>query len=86
MTAERIEVLRQKARAEAAEREQRIWKASRLANTTPVPGGRGAVAYGETACPRCGVRSGIGCHHRSPGEQDARLTSHLQLRFTGGSA
>jgi|APCry1669189000_1035189.scaffolds.fasta_scaffold574393_1 hypothetical protein len=75
---ERAEMLRQDARAEAAEREQRLALAMRIQDTHYVPRGRGNVAYGETACPRCGVRSGIGCAHRPAGDTTTKITSFLR--------
>lgn len=75
---ERAEILRQRARAEAAEREQRLALAMRLQDTHKVAPGRGDAAYGETACPRCGVRSGLGCAHRPISETRTRLTSQEQ--------
>ena len=77
---ERAELLRQEARAEAAEREQRLAYAMRLQDTHRVPRGRADVAYGETACPRCGVRSGVGCSHRPAGDTRTRLSSYDQRR------
>lgn len=77
---ERAEILRQEARAEAAEREQRLAFAMRLQDTHRVPRGPADVAYGETSCPRCGVRSGIGCEHRPAGDTSARLSSYDQRR------
>lgn len=86
MTAERLELLRQQARAEAAERAGRSLAGGGISHTPPSPDGPADVAYGETACPRCGVRSGVGCRHRPPGEEGPRLTSHLQLRIADAPA
>lgn len=77
---DRVEAIRQEMRAEAEEREQRLAHAMRIQDTHHVPRGRGNVAYGETACPRCGVRSGVGCAHREAGNTSARLSSFERRR------
>ncbi len=79
---DRIEALRQAARAEAAEHSDRLAKAMMIGgDTRPVPRGRAAAAaYGETACPRCGTRSGVGCKHRPAGETATRLSSFDRRR------
>lgn len=73
---DRAETLRQQARAEAADREQRLAHAMRIQDSHWVPPGRGNVAYGETACQRCGVRSGVGCKHSPAGAAATDLSSH----------
>lgn len=60
----RIEEIRAQMRAEAREIERRKQRANMLAEPLRVPAGRGGAAYGEEPCPRCGVRSGVGCKHR----------------------
>ena len=75
---ERLEMLRQQARAEAAEHEQRLAAALAIQPPKRTPHGRGAAAYGDTSCPRCGVRSSIGCAHRPKGDTSTRLSSHDQ--------
>lgn len=76
---DRIEALRQAARAEAQSRSERLAKAMMIGgDTRPVPRGRSAAAYGETSCPRCGVRSGVGCKHRPEGDTTAKLTSFVR--------
>lgn len=77
---DRIEALRQEARAEAAERAARLGDAMIIGSSKYVPGGRAEAAYGETACPRCGTRSGLGCKHRPAGDTSTKLTSHQQRR------
>lgn len=73
---DRLESLRQAARAEAAAREGRLTDAMMIGETKRVAPGRTSAAYGETSCPRCGVRSGVGCKHRPAGDTATRLTSH----------
>lgn len=75
---DRIEALRQAARAEAAEHSDRLADAMMLSCTKRVPRGRAAAAYGETACPRCGTRSGVGCAHRPAGDTSTKLTSFIR--------
>ena len=76
---DRIEALRHAARAEAAEHSDRLAKAMMIGgDTRPVPHGRAAAAYGETACPRCGTRSGVGCAHRPAGDTSTKLTSFIR--------
>lgn len=74
---DRIELLRQQARAEAAERE-RARAAAGMIQTPKFcePGRSSNAAYGETPCPRCGVRSGVGCAHRPAGDTRGRLSAH----------
>ncbi|WP_225205357.1 hypothetical protein [Novosphingobium huizhouense] len=77
---ERLEMLRQAARAEAALREQQLRQARKLSNTPRSERGVADVGYGETACPRCGARSGFGCKHREPGDTRAKLSSFERRR------
>ncbi|WP_298174614.1 hypothetical protein [Novosphingobium sp.] len=78
---DRIEALRQAARAEAAEHSDRLAKAMMIGgDTRPVSRGRAAAAYGQTACPRCGVRSGVGCKHRPAGDTSTKLSSFDRRR------
>lgn len=77
---DRLETIRQEARAEAAARAARLAEAMVIGDAKHVPAGRGAVAYGETSCPRCGVRSGIGCKHRPAGDTTAKLSSFDRRR------
>lgn len=77
---ERVEILRQEARAEAAARAARLADALIIGHTKHVPAGPADVAYGETACPRCGVRSGVGCTHRTAGDTTAQLSSFERRR------
>lgn len=72
---DRVETIRQQMRAEAAERSERLAEAMMTSNTKRVPRGRAAAVYGETSCPRCGVRSGVGCAHRPVGDTSAKITS-----------
>lgn len=77
---DRLEMIREEMRAEAAMRSDRLSEAMMISCTKRVPNGRTAAAYGETACPRCGVRSGIGCKHRPAGDTSTKLTSHQARR------
>lgn len=78
---DRIEALRQAARAEAQSRSDRLAKAMMIGgDTRPVPRGRSSAAYGETSCPRCGVRSGVGCTHRPAGDTSTKLSSYDRRR------
>lgn len=72
---ERLEMLRQEVRAEAALRQQTLKQAASFSQTARSERGAVDVAYGETACPRCGVRSGVGCEHREAGDTRAKLSS-----------
>ena len=74
-------MIRQEARAEAALREQNLKRAAALGQTPRSARGGVDVAYGETTCPRCGVRSGIGCKHRAAGDTRAKLTSQERRRM-----
>lgn len=77
---DRVEAIREQMRAEAIAREERLAAAMQITQTIRVPRGRGTAAYGETACPRCGVRSGVGCAHREAGDTSARLSSFERRR------
>ena len=72
---DRVEAIREQMRAEAAERSDRLAEALMISNTKRAPRGRVAAAYGETGCPRCGVRSGMGCAHREAGDTTTKITS-----------
>lgn len=61
---ERIEILRQQAREEAAERQLSLRNARKFAQTYRSAHGVADVPYGATPCPRCAVRSDVGCKHR----------------------
>jgi hypothetical protein len=77
---DRVKAIRQQMREEAIAREERLASAMQITQTIRVPRGRGAAAYAETACPRCGVRSGVGCAHREAGDTTARLSSFERRR------
>lgn len=68
---ERIEILRQQARAEAAERAFNLKKAQQLSDIRrePLPeiAGRAVRRISDRSpCVCCGTRGDIGCKHRRP--------------------
>lgn len=71
---ERIELIAQRAREEAADRALR-WRTARKTTGNFLPIASNQPCNGQTACPRCGVRNGIGCRHQVAGQEPRRVTS-----------